>query len=59
MTLQECIDKLRSDNKLWMYNTRVNDQMSEEEKLQIAQSVLASPKQWAQRLYEQQPKLES
>lgn len=54
MTLNECLEKLRIDNKLWMYESRVTDLMSEEEKLHIAQDVLVASKQWSQRLYDGQ-----
>lgn len=46
--LTQLEDKLRKSLKFWQYETRVLPGMTDEQKIAIAEQVLAAPKSWAQ-----------
>lgn len=47
-TLTQLEDKLRKKVKFWQYETRVTPGMTDEQKIAIAEQVLAAPLSWAQ-----------
>ena len=47
-TLKQLEQTLKNNGKFWMYQSRVLDNMSDEQKKHIAEQVLVAPKSWAQ-----------
>lgn len=47
-TLEQLEQALQDSGKLWMYESRLTEGLSDEQKREIAQQVLAAQKPWAQ-----------
>lgn len=48
--LEQLEQQLKEQKKFWMYASRIQENMTEDEKIALAQKVLETPKSWAENL---------